>query len=271
MTGGPPSLSQQPHTLDGPGRWASWPGSSLARPSQLSGDPEPFPGAPHVLSRDKAGLSSHPCQRPWQVLLLQTELRREADDMRAGAEKGPRDHTLSRLHQEVDRALRQNQPGSTRPTLGSGPGPGAGGVQVGVGASASVSCACAWTHICTRPDGKGGLDHSHTEQVRRLSPRQQRGPPGRHLRSQGSMGPVGVGGPSGGREPVHGPEREECGKHGARQACRQVQALLPCVWEYLPFHHGTDPLSPDKELARGGGGKNQPAMPRGPPLQPSGN
>ncbi|KAJ8781684.1 hypothetical protein J1605_010942 [Eschrichtius robustus] len=50
--------------------------------------------------------------------------------MRAGAEKGPRDHTLSRLRQEADRALRQNQPGSTRPTLGSGPGPGAGGVQV---------------------------------------------------------------------------------------------------------------------------------------------
>ncbi|KAM9085043.1 LOW QUALITY PROTEIN: ciliary rootlet coiled-coil protein 2 [Megaptera novaeangliae] len=120
----------QPHTLDGPGRWASWPGSSLARPSQLSGDPEPFPGAPHVLSRDKAGLSSHPCQRRWQVLLLQRELRREGDNMRAGAEKGPRDHTLSRLHQEADRALRQNQPGSTRPTLGSGPGPGAGGVQV---------------------------------------------------------------------------------------------------------------------------------------------
>lgn len=43
---------------------------------------------------------------------------------------------------------------------------------------------------------------------------------------------------------------EECGKHRARQAYRQVQGLLLCVLGYLPFHHWTDPLSPDKESAR---------------------
>lgn len=42
----------------------------------------------------------------------------------------------------------------------------------------------------------------------------------------------------------------ECGKHRARQAYRQVQGLLPRVLGYLPFHHWTDPLSPDKESAK---------------------
>lgn len=139
--------------LDGPGHWASWPGSSLPRPSQLSGNPEPLPGAPHVLSREKAGLNSHPRQRLWQVLLLQTELRREGDNVRAGAEKEPLDHTC--LHQEADRALRQNQLGSMHPSLGSGPGPGAGGVRVGVCPSASVSCLD--THMHTpRWEGRAG-------------------------------------------------------------------------------------------------------------------